>query len=170
MKRKPWKPRRPLNPARYIDTNRMKTVNIHEGAKDYKPKFPKPGKKIKIDDPNSANWERKANHAWWQYINKTQNGCQVGGPDCKGPSATHHLIRKAVKIFKFHPENGLVLCLHHHTDSRECSPHAGPVGFTEFLQENLPDKAYWIIENQHKTGKPNFKADYQKLNKLLEEL
>lgn len=157
------------NPERRITRTRLKKVYFHKGKKlsEYKPKFPKPGKSIKIDDPNSPTWKRKARALWYRYIHKKFPTCLVD-LDCEGEIEAHHFIGIGNVLFAFHPENGAGLCRRHHRESKECSPHAGPEGFSEFLLENFPDVSAFIIENQHATGKADFRADCHRLEKLLE--
>jgi len=165
------KRRKQLSPERKIDKTRLKKSYSHEGATPgYKPKFPKPGKSLKIDDPNSPTWRRKAGGSWGQYIHATQTECMVNDETCQGELEAHHFVGKRNVLVCFDPDNGGILCRCHHKESKECSPHMGPLGFAELLQESYPDVAYYIIQNQHRTGKPDFRADYHRLKKLLQEL
>jgi len=169
-KRKPWKQSKPLSPQRYIDTTRMKVAHIHEGAGEkYKPKFPKPGKSIKIDDPNSTTWKRKAISKWYEYMHLFKRYCLIN-ENCEGELEAHHLIRKANELTRNDPLNGVMVCSKHHRLDPKLSAHKGPKGFAKFLNDNYPDKSEYIIANQYNTGKPNFKSDYEHLVELIEGL
>ena len=62
----------------------------------------------------------------------------------------HHLIEKSrCNALRYEMRNGICLCATHHTYDSVCSPHAGPIGFTLFLQRNHPHIVEWVEENNH---------------------
>ena len=151
---------------------RLKKVHIHHGKIEAPAlqMLPKPGTSIKIDDPNSPYWKREAMAKWGEYIHKKYETCIVENINCFGCLQAHHLIGRKDTVLRNHPENGVLLCDHHHNQSTVLSAHKGPKGFTSFLAHYYPEIANFIIENQHMTGKPNFRADYERLCKLEAKL
>ena len=134
--------------------------------------LPKPGKKKKKsalqkkkDNPNSKYWKTKADKEWGRIIH-LEESCLVGG-NCAGPLQAHHLISRGKVLTRHEVENGVLLCAFHHTFSTECSPHAAPIQFTEFLRLYYPEKIEYVMKNRWRQGKPNYKERYEELIKIV---
>ena len=117
----------------------------------------------KKDNPNSLYWKKKADKAWGEYIH-SNDSCLICDDSSKKLEA-HHLVSRAVTHLRHDPENGILLCSWHHKFDPGCSPHAGPIGFSEWLKENYPNKHEYVLTNRYKTGKPNYKESYENLTK-----
>ena len=122
----------------------------------------------KKDNPNSSYWKKKADKAWGAYHHHFHRYCIVNNESCAGPINQHHLITRGNVVLRHHIDNGVALCVYHHLYSPTCSAHMGPIGFSAFLQEQYPEKYEWVLKNQHKTGKPNYKESYEILTEHLE--
>jgi len=161
-----------------VDSSKLKKVVITPSEKRdslQKDKTKKPKKKlkkdrskrqVKIDNPNSKLWQRKADTAWGRYMHHFKRACLV----CRatdGKLDAHHLIGRARVMTRHDPENGVILCTHHHNRDVTCSPHAGPIGFSEFLKEHYPDKFEYVLKNQHKMGRPDYRSAYEKLTEWV---
>ena len=138
-----------------------------------KPKKRKKGEKSGLqkrkDNVNSLYWKRKAMAVWSAIMHTKFDTCLVG-VGCQGRLEAHHLLSRAKVMTRNDINNGVLLCSLHHKFSTEISPHTAPIQFTEFLRENYPDKIEYVMENMHKTGKPNYLADYEKLTEIMEKL
>ena len=173
--------RKKRKPLKIVDRSRLKLVAIPKPGED--PERQKRDKKRKTarkkksklqkkkDNSNSTLWKRKADKAWGEYQHLTKKTCIVGQVigDCNGPNNAHHLLTRANVFLRHEIENCAILCAFHHNFSPTCSPHAGPIGFVKLLQEHYPDKYQWVLDNQFKTGKPNYKEAYEHLNQLIKE-
>ena len=160
-----------------IDLSKLRRVAT-EDIEGYKPMFPKPKKKLKKDrsklqvrkdNPNSGYHKKRADKAWGEYQHHFFRTCIVDNQDCKGPLNAHHLVSRGNVFLRHEPENCAMLCVWHHQYSTTCSPHAGPIGFTQFLHEHYGDKFQWVHDNQHKTGKPNYKEAFEHLTEVMDE-
>lgn len=132
-------------------------------------KIPKISKLAKSKaNPRSGYWKKKADKAWGEYIHELYFSCLV----CKTHNAlqAHHLISRGKIITRHIPENGVLLCATHHIFDPDCSPHAGPIGFTDFLYEEHNEKYSWVKENQFATGVVDYEEAYNNLTKLIKEL
>ena len=121
---------------------------------------------VKKDNPNSNYWKKKADKAWGAFQHHHFRHCIVGSIEpgtCSGPLNQHHLISRGNVFLRHEIENCASLCVWHHLYSTTCSPHGGPLGFASFLRDNYPVKHQWAIDNQHKTGKPNYRDSYETL-------
>ena len=124
---------------------------------------------VKKDRPNSKYWKTKADKAWGELLHKKFDRCLVCHTTTHQLQA-HHLISRAKVNTRHDPKNGVILCnLHHNTDP-ECSPHAGPLGFSEFLRKRHPEKFDYVFENMHQTTKPDYREAYEHLTGLLNEM
>ena len=163
-----------------IDLNRVKKVELTPTAKMerlQKDKTKSPKKKlkkdrsklqVKKDRPTSRYWMRKADAEWGKVMHHLKRYCLICGRSDRQLQA-HHLIGRARVMTRHDIDNGVILCNIHHNRDVTCSPHAGPIGFTEFLRENHPDKLEYVIKNQHLTGKPDYRAKYEHLTELIDE-
>lgn len=121
---------------------------------------------VKKENPKSSYWKNKALAAWGKYAHSGVDKCAIcGRMDIKIDA--HHLIGKARVLTRNDPKNCILLCITHHLYDTEISAHMAPLGFTEWLQENRPDMIEYIRENTHRTGKPDYEADYNKLKEML---
>tara|TARA_R110002126_G_scaffold110987_3_gene248762 strand:- start:907 stop:1305 length:399 start_codon:yes stop_codon:yes gene_type:complete len=120
------------------------------------------------NNSSSKLWRTKADKAWGQIIHQDET-CLISDQYCAGKLEAHHLISRA-KVFTRHELiNGVLLCSFHHKYSRECSPHMGPIGFADYLQHNEPAQYQWVLDNKWKTGKPDYKAAYERLMEVLDD-
>jgi hypothetical protein len=142
--------------------------------------FPKPGKRKKgtkvksllqrrIDKPNSAYWKKKADAMWGKLAHHLYRACIVDNDDCKGPLNAHHLVSRSNVMLRHRIENCTMLCSLHHNFSITCSPHAGPIGFFRFLENQFPHKLQWVYEHQYNTGKQDYRESYLLLNNIYTE-
>ena len=119
--------------------------------------------------PNSTYWKKKALEKWAEYIHQ-QKYCSICGKSNTKLEA-HHLISKKVKQFRNDIQNGILLCSYCHKWNPVCSPHAGALGFAEWLINNMPEKYDWWQENKEKitmfSATSTYKEDYEKLKELL---
>lgn len=124
----------------------------------------------KKNNSNSGYWKKKADKARGAYMHHFFRTCMVCGKSANETKLDdHHLVSRSNVFLRHSIENQAMLCFYDHKHNPVCSPHAGPIGFTIFLQENYPDKYQWVIENQHKTGKPNYEESYHLLKEMLED-
>jgi len=78
----------------------------------------------------------------WSMIVRARDGCcQVCGK--KINLNAHHLIRRSKNLYHYDLNNGMCLCSYHHQFSRDCSPHAGGMGFAEWLMDKRPEVWQW---------------------------
>jgi len=160
-----------------VDLSTLKLVETSSQKRDRLQKKPKKKLKkdrsklqVKKDNPNSGYWKKKADAKWGEYQHKFNRSCIISEVakdySCRGPLNQHHLVGRGNVYLRHNILNCAALCAFHHTFSNTLSPHGGPIGFTKFLQEHYPDKYKWVIENQHKTGKPDYRQAYLDLKEL----
>lgn len=124
----------------------------------------------KKDNPNSKYWKDKAMKMWGKFQHHTKRACIICGRTRDETKLdAHHLIGRANVLFRNHPDNCAMLCVPHHKYDTVISAHMGQLGFIKHLKENYPDMIRFIEENQHKTGKPNYKEEYELLKELFED-
>jgi hypothetical protein len=118
----------------------------------------------KKDNPLSGLWKHKADAAWGAYVHARYNRCAINRC-CSGRLEAHHLISRAVRATRHHPENSLLLCVWHHKYSPHLSPHGAPLQFAEWLRVNLPEKYEWAQAHRDdwKTIKADYKQAYERL-------
>ena len=142
--------------------------------------LPKPGKRKKGKKRSNATlaerkandtslyWANKAKTAWGKYIHTKYTSCLVCGRT-SGKLDAHHLLTKgANSLFKHDPNNGVLLCVHHHKWDKELSAHGTPALFKSWVATYHPEKAKWMEEHRYKTGKANHRESYERLKELLE--
>jgi hypothetical protein len=122
----------------------------------------------KKDNSNSLYWRNKADKEWGKLIHLLYYGCAVDNGECKGKLEAHHLISRSRIITRHDPNNGILLCSHHHRFSKFISPHGAPMAFSEWLMASDPDRWAWLSANKYATGKYNHKESYERLIKLVE--
>lgn len=111
------------------------------------------------DNPRSKYWKTKADDLWGAVIHDIYKTCIIG-EDCTGRVEAHHLISRANTATRHSIENGVGLCSLHHVFSNRLSAHGAPLAFSEWLQEEHPDKWEWCSENKFKVAKPDYEAAY----------
>jgi hypothetical protein len=121
-----------------------------------KPKDKKKKKKV--------NYKKKCDLLWGQIIHKS-NACAIGG-DCAGRLEAHHLISRSRTPTRHKIENGILLCSKHHKFSTECSPHAGPLGFAEWMINHKPHIYNWVQAHKNDIGKPDYEEIYKDLKQI----
>jgi hypothetical protein len=119
--------------------------------------IPKPKDKKK----SKTYYKNKAMKLWGEIIHRAGQCAVCGKSDIR--LEAHHLISRAVVHLRNEPLNGILLCTWHHKYSPECSPHAGPIGFTEWLAINRPEAFEWVREQRFKGEKPDYKGDCERL-------
>jgi len=115
---------------------------------------------------NSDYWLKKADDEWKRIIHNKYGECLINNEDCEGSLEAHHLISRRKGITRHDPANGVLLCSNHHKWSVTCSPHGGPIGFSDFLKGNFPDKYHYVLTNQWTNGKHNYREAYERLCQL----
>jgi len=139
--------------------------------------LPKPGKRKKgtksksllqkkKDNPNSKYWKTKAMTMWGKFQHQTKRACIVCGRYGIKLDA-HHIIGRANVLFRNHPDNCAMLCVTHHLYDTLVSAHMAPLGFIKHLEKEFPDMIRFIEENQHKTGKPNYRDECELLKEMF---
>lgn len=116
---------------------------------------------------NSPYYKKKADLLWGKYLHMTKRACLVCGK-MNIQLEAHDLITRSNVLTRNDPDNGVILCIDHHRLNVKCSPHKGPKGFKKFLKKNYPDKSEYIKKNRYRTGKPDFKADCEYLQELID--
>lgn len=159
-----------------VDLSKLRRVATEE-IEGYKPMFPKPKKKlkknrsklqIKKDNPNSTYYKKKALSAWGKLGHMRFKHCAICGAHENSKKLDfHHLVGKSRILTRNDPDNGIMLCITHHLYDTEISAHMAPLGFIEWLKENMPEKIDYIRENQHRTGKTNYKQDFEDLTEMI---
>ena len=113
----------------------------------------------KKNNPRSKYWKTKADGLWGLIIHHIHPVCIVGD-DCSGRVEAHHLIGRGNTATRHRVENGVGLCCLHHKFSNQLSAHGAPLAFSEWLQDEYPDKWEWCSENKFKAVKPDYEAAY----------
>jgi len=145
----------------------IKKVIFRNTSKRVKKKIPLKDKKL---NPRSTYWKNKAKSAWGEYFHTKYDRCAVCGQTW-GKLDAHHLITKGSNTsLRYDPNNGMLLCVHHHQWDKKMSAHGTPAKFNEYLQEKHPLIWNWMEENRFKSEKVDFKEAYERLTKLMEEL
>ena len=114
------------------------------------------------ENPRSSLWKKKADKAWAELVHMGTK-CLIDNDECCGRLEAHHLISRAKVSTRHKIENACLLCTLHHKYHKTCSPHGGPIGFSEWLRVHEPEKYAWVLENQHKIDRPNYKEAYENL-------
>lgn len=123
---------------------------------------------LKPSAGNVAYWLKQADSAWGKLIHAMYPVCCVGNEDCKGSVEAHHLISRQIRCVRHLPENGVCLCAYHHRWSPHLSPHMGPIGFAEWLQEERPEQYEWYREHRYTWSKNyNYRDSFVRLQDLL---
>lgn len=127
----------------------------------------------RIDDPNSSYWLKKADGAFVDYQRMIWGNecavCKSLGRKADGCDRleVHHLISRSVRSVRHDPNNGILLGSYHHKFSVACSPHAAPIGFSDWMRLHKPELYDWVVNNKWKYGKFNYKLAYENLQMLI---
>ena len=120
-------------------------------------------------NPRSLYWRAKADAVWSKLIRQA-GVCAVNNADCSGGLNAHHLIGRRVGCVRHSLQNGICLCATHHVFSSRLSPHQGAVGFAAWMQGNRPEQWTWAMEHRWDQARPDYKAAYERLKAIQEEL
>lgn len=75
----------------------------------------------------------KLDDAWSELVKlRAGNKCEYCGK--KSPLNSHHIFSRSKKSTRWLPENGICLCVGHHTFSSTFSAHLTPTEFTYWLE------------------------------------
>ena len=80
--------------------------------------------------------DRKLDIAWSKLV-KLQAGMKCEIPNCKHKPTlnSHHIFSRKNAATRWDTDNGLCLCVGHHTMSSKFSAHGNPIAFTYWLEE-----------------------------------
>ena len=85
---------------------------------------------------------RKADDIWKAAIRKRDVSCQVCGKK-DGRLNAHHLIPREFKDYRWNFDNGILLCVHHHTLGK-LSAHKNPLWFVMWMRKYQRAKLGWM--------------------------
>lgn len=119
-------------------------------------------------NPYSKYWLNKASKAWGEFIH-LDGECLVCGKTDGKLDAHHFLTKGGNHLLRCNPNNGGLLCFQHHKYNKEISAHGTPDKFNKWLQEKHPEKWAWMEANKFKTGKANWKENYELLCVLIDQ-
>lgn len=78
----------------------------------------------------------------WSKLVKLRAGMKCEIPTCGKPVLnSHHIYSRSKKSTRWHPQNGVCLCVGHHTFSSSFSAHKTPLEFIRWL-DNYKGKDY----------------------------
>ena len=119
--------------------------------------------------PHATYWRDKAD----AEITRLHSGraCVVCGTCLH--TCGHHLIPRSRSSYLRHDlRNIFVLCPSHHMFSNTLSAHSENAlavrEFANYIEKNFPDRLRYLIENQHVTMRPDYKAAYERLRTQTE--
>ena len=127
---------------------------------------PKSKLRRRKDNSGSTYWRNKANKKWGEYVHLPEC-CAMCGTRSRKLDA-HHIITKTYPSTRCKVMNGILLCICCHKTSNYLSAHGHAVAFSQWLEANRPEQFKWISEHKHTPGSCDYKADYERLCKLLE--
>ena len=121
---------------------------------------------------NSKYWRDRADLLWRTLILKLEPRCAVtahGGSDepCSGHLNAHHLVSRAIPCLRHERENGITLCVWHHTYSSRLSPHAAPLHFSDWMEARMPARRQWERAHRWDHGKADYRAACYRLARQL---
>ncbi len=99
------------------------------------------------------------------------HACSVKGCKCH-PVERHHPIGCATLGYRWHPDNGIPLCVDHHRLSSQFSAHLTPVKFKKWLKAEYPEVyAFWNTNRNKIVKAPrDMKRVIAKLERQLEAM
>lgn len=118
------------------------------------------------------HWRKYCDGLWKQIIKaRAGNACELCGATDKQLQA-HHLIEKAVLLYRYDLMNGVCLCASHHKVDKHKSAHKNPIWFENEIWRKHTDRWIWWVEHyltDHETdmAKPTLQ-DYPAIAARLE--
>lgn len=113
---------------------------------------------------------KKACDTLWAEVVKAQAGykCEF----CKRPDTlnSHHVFSRSKSSTRHDVDNGVCLCVAHHTFSSGFSAHKTPVEFIEWLKERRGEAWYLKLRlRANQIYKPDYKLIHMELTQLKEK-
>lgn len=122
-----------------------------------------PIKKLKVIKSKKKVNTDKLDKLWAQAVKKRANGrCEYCGKTTTLNS--HHIFSRSKKSTRWHLNNGISLCVAHHTFSSSFSAHKTPAEFIEWIKEKRGEK--WYAELRQKAHE-NFNEDLENLETIF---
>lgn len=94
--------------------------------------------------PKVSKENAKLDREWRYAVLKRDRGCAICGK-YDGRMNAHHLIPKEFKEYRWDVDNGMILCVHHHTLGK-LSAHKNPVWFVMWLSKFNKARLGWIYD------------------------
>lgn len=96
--------------------------------------------------PKTSKENRKLHAEWRAKVLARDKYCQICGSDKVNKVLNaHHIIPKEFSEYRWTVDNGIMLCVHHHTLGKY-SAHKNPIWFVSWLSKYRPDILYTAIE------------------------
>ena len=107
----------------------------------------------------------------WSRLVKLKAGLKCEIPNCKHkPSLnSHHIFSRKNAATRWDLDNGLCLCVGHHTMSTKFSAHGNPIAFTYWLEEYKGSDFIDELSKKAHSTKKWFKFEKEELLKELED-
>lgn len=103
--------------------------------------------KIRID-PMDTKWSK--------FVRERDGACEYCGKS-DGRLNAHHFIRRGIAVTRYDIENGISLCVHHHTFDANFSAHRTPESFDKWFKKHDP-KRYKYLKERSKVIMPRLQA------------
>ncbi len=118
--------------------------------------------------------DKKLDVAWSELV-KLRAGMKCEIPNCnKTTLNSHHIYSRSKKSTRWHVQNGICLCVGHHTFSSSFSAHKTPLEFTQWLVEYKGQDYIDRLQIKANTTSKLFAFEKQvlleELNKEIKEL
>jgi hypothetical protein len=109
----------------------------------------------------------------WSKLVKLKAGmkCQIENCKHRPTLNSHHIFSRKNASTRWDLENGICLCVGHHTMSSKFSAHGNPIAFTYWLEERMGSD--WIDElsfKAHSTKKWTASEKEELLKELTDEI
>jgi len=112
--------------------------------------------------------DAKLDIAWSKLVKLRANmKCEIQGCTHKPTLNSHHIFSRKNRSTRWDVENGICLCIGHHTMSSKFSAHGNPIAFTYWLEEYKGSD--WIDALSKKSHSIRKWHKFEK-EELLEEL
>lgn len=123
-------------------------------------RLPKTYKQLKKSKKTEIN---KIDKLWAEAVKKLAgNRCEYCGKT--SPLNSHHIFSRSKKTTRWNINNGICLCVGHHTFSSSFSAHKTPAEFIEWIKEKRGEK--WYAELRHSANEV-FSGDYKYIETML---
>lgn len=123
-------------------------------------RLPKTYKQLKKSKKTEIN---KVDKLWADAVKKLAgNKCEYCGKT--SPLNSHHIFSRSKKSTRWNINNGICLCVGHHTFSSSFSAHKTPAEFIEWIKEKRGEK--WYAELRQKAHE-NFNEDLENLETIF---